>query len=111
MIKKIIFLITYLLILSIAIIWTYENSDKVDSLKNQIKKFQKKNYNLQVDNKNIFNIEANSFNIKTSKVISLEDKTAFVLNSSKNKQFNINNIEIYFQNGYFFQINLQKNLL
>ena len=111
MIKKIIFLITYLITLLIVIVWTYENSDKVDSFKNKLKKYQKKDYSLLLEkNENIFIIEANSFNIKASKIISLEDKTAFVLNSSKNKQFNINNIEIYFQNGYFFSNNSTKKL-
>ena len=111
MIKKIIFLLTYLITLLIVIVWTYENSDKVDSLKNKLKKYQKKDYSLILEkNENIFIIEANSFNIKTTKVISLEDKTAFVLNRSKNKQFNINNVEIYFQNGYFFSNQSTKRL-
>jgi len=54
MIKKIIFLITYLITLLIVFVWTYENSDKVDSFKNKLKKYQKKSYSLLLEKMKIF---------------------------------------------------------
>ena len=112
MIKKIIILITYLITLLIAVVWTYENKDKLDLFKKKIKKYS----SLKTFNEDLIFLNANSFEIEVTKIINFKKKTSFILNRSFEEKFNLNDIDIYYQDGYVYsdklnkKFNLNKNL-
>lgn len=99
--KKII-LISSIWLISIitSIIWTYENPERIEVVKN----YFKKNKNIKIDTKKINEkiIIANSFSINLNKIISLSEKTAFVTHPN-NKEFNPENLVVYSQNGFILK--------
>ena len=74
---KTLFIVGWVLSLLIAILYTYENSEKLDVIKNRLKK----NFTpeVKIDKEAPYTIIANSFHVKLSKVISLSEKTAFII--------------------------------
>lgn len=106
MIKKIIILITYLITLLIAVVWTYENKDKLDLLKKKIKKYS----SLKTFNEDLIFLNANSFEIEVTKIINFKKKTSFILNRSFKEKFDVNDINIYYQDGYVYSDKLNKKL-
>ena len=111
--KKIYLTIGWVLTLIIAILWTYENPEKITSIKDKLKiyvpkhKFEDLN-NDKSKNNNIF--DSNNFTLNLEKIISLEDKTSFILNNSMNKKFDINDIEIFTQEGFKLKKDAPKKL-
>jgi len=115
--KKINYLIlVWILTLIIAILWTYENPEKIKNIKNKLKLYVPKHKfeDLNSDkNKDIF--DSNHFILKLEKIISLEGKTSFILNNLVNKKFNINDVEIFTQEGFKLKkndtqkLNINKN--
>ena len=109
--KKIYITLGWLLSLLIAILWAYENSDKISKLKDKLKiykpkhEFVKKNDDIDKD---ISVAEGNHFSLNVEKIISLDSKTSFLLNNSVNREFNINDIDIFTQEG--FKINKDKTI-
>lgn len=114
---KILFLVFIFLF---SIIWTYENTDKIDSIKGKIKKIIKKEPKVSetIINENIidsFNVEANGYDIEINKIIDFKEKTAFVLYEVKENFFDVRNIKIFLQNGFlisadkFNKLTLNKN--
>ena len=101
--KKIYFILGWLLTLFIAIIWAYENSDKISKLKDKLKIYKPKHEfvkeNDDID-KSILVIEGNHFSLDVEKIISLDSKTSFLLNDSINREFNINDVDIFTQEGF-----------
>ena len=106
----------WILTLLISIIWTYENPEKIKSVKNKLKLYVPKNdFKKPVDDKvkNIF--DSNHFKLKFEKIVSLDGKTSFVVNNSINKEFNINDVSIYTQEGFKLKkdnsekLNINKN--
>ena len=99
--KKILIVLIWLFSIIFSIIWTYENPEKIEKIKSNFKKEQ----SLEVSEveENSKNILANSFNLEVKKMLSIQGKTAFIIND-KNK-FDAKNLEIYMQTG-----NLIKNL-
>ena len=99
--KLILNLIIYLTSIVVAVVWTFEHPDKIESIKGKLKKQKKITY--EVDEKaseEKFIIEANAYSVKVKKIITLKEKTAFVLKSLETKKLNANNISIYLQDGY-----------
>ena len=108
--KKYLFLAWFLTIL-ITIMWTHENPEKIENIKDKAKFYKPKHKFEDLkkeENKNIFN--SNHFTLKLEKIISLDGKTSFVVNNSINKEFNINDVEIYTQEGFKLKKNSVKKL-
>ena len=104
------FFITFVfgvLLLFIGIIWGYSNPEKVEILKNFFKEREKPIVN--IESGNIVNIRANSFSVEISKVMSLSEKTAFIIYNENNSYFDKEKMRIYTQNGYLIKdLNLYK---
>ena len=81
-------------------IWAFENPEKIEKIKKDFKK-----------NKKIESVTtANSFDVSFSKVLNLDDKTAFLIYPEKNKKFNISNLTIYTQTGFVINSGITKKL-
>ena len=120
--KKRPILLFWVLSILITILWTFENTDKIEKIKRELKK--KLSINIKIDetqieeieNKDFFNIEANAYDVSFRKIYSVKTKTSFLENISKNNQlFYIKDLTIYTQSGYKInnnkqtKINLNKN--
>ena len=106
----------WILTLLISIVWTYENPEKIKSVKNKLKLYVPKNDFKKLDNDKVKNIfDSNHFKLKLEKIVSLDGKTSFILNNSINNEFNINNVTIYTQEGFKLKkdnsekLNINKN--
>ena len=80
----------------LSVIWTFENTDVVGSLKAKLKEKQgapKTDFDSKKSSEEIIAV-SNSFNVKAKKVISLKGKTSFLLNNSNNGKFDIEDITI-----------------
>ena len=91
----------------LSIVWTFENPDKIEKIKNRFKKDKKIEVS-KVD-MNSKDIVANSFTVSVSQVLKVEDKTAFVIYDGKEKNFDISKLEIFTQRGFVINnFNLKK---
>jgi len=102
--KKIISIIVlWLISIIFAIIWTFDNQDIIEKVKSNFKKKIEPEYSLNTESQKdteTIKIETNSFAVKVEKIALLKDKTAFLLNSSNDRNFNKKQISIYTQSGY-----------
>ena len=95
---KIFFIIIWFLTLVFASFWGYENPEKVEILKSYFKKNIPPRINKE---KNVYEkVIANSFTVKFSKVVSLSEKTAFIISDKNFSKFDESSLKIYTQNGY-----------
>ena len=106
--KFFIFFIIWLISLLIVSVWTFENPDKIELIKNIFKK--NKSPIVQIDETPENQIVANSFNVTFKKIISLSNKTAFISYKNKNDTFNSNLLNIYTQNGFLISNQKSKKL-
>ncbi len=110
--KIIIILFIWIVTILITIIWTFENTDVIQLLKSQLKEeksapessFDKKEKSEEII------APSNHFNIKAKKIISFEGKTTFLLNDSKNKVFNLDDVTVFTQNAFAITKNKNKKL-
>ena len=102
------YLIFWFISIVLASIWTFENPEKIELIKNIYKK--KASPIVQKANEESIKVEANSFFVQYEKVITLSKKTAFISHSDEEKSFNPDSLEIYTQNGYLIS-NLKNNKL
>ena len=114
--KKTYLILGWILTLLISVIWTYENPEKIKSVKNKLKLYVPKNDFKKLNDHKVKNIfDSNHFKLNLKKIISLEGKTSFILNNSMNKEFNINDVAIYTQEGFRLKkenskkLNINKN--
>ena len=91
-------ILVWLISIIIAVSWGYENPEKVEIIKSYFKK--NKAPKTATDSTKTSQIIANAFNVGLSKVISLSEKTSFILSDTNFSEFNENAIQIYTQNGY-----------
>ena len=93
------------------IVWTYENPEKIKNVKNKIKLYSPKN-KIEDPNKNINNevFVSNHFILKLEKIFSLDGKTSFLLNNSMSKEFSVNDVEIFTQEGFRLNANGNQKL-
>ena len=96
--KKILFILGWLLSVILVGLYTYENPEKIESLKNYFTK--KIEPRLSVIEGQIYRKPANSFLIEFSKVLSISEKTAFVVHDKNILDFDETSLKIYTQNGY-----------
>jgi len=98
MIKKIlVFTFIWIITILIAIVWTFENPEKVEIVKSIFEK--EKIPEIKIPDKNTQEFIANSFSIKAEKVLDLSEKTAFLIYKDKNDIFDEKKLEIFTQNG------------
>ena len=107
--KKFIILFLWFLSLVASVIWSYENPEKVERLKDYFKK--KKNPEIKIVEESFEKFTANAFDVDLTKIIDLKEKTAFLIYPIDKREFNINNLKIYTQNGYLIENFEQKKLL
>ena len=112
--KKYLF-IGWLLTILITTVWTYENPEKITNIKKKIKIYTPKHEFIDLDkdisknlNKDVF--ISNHFLLNLKKIVSLDGKTAFLLNNSQNKKFNINDVEIFTQEAFKLNNNNSRKL-
>ena len=105
--KKIFIAIFWLISILIAIVLTYENPEKIESLKDNFKKKEIPNIK-SVGTNDIF-YTANSFKLSSKKIIELKEKVAFISYPTEKKIFNKNKLKIYTQNGFIIENFEQKN--
>ena len=106
--KKFYFGIFWLVSVIFSIIWSYENPEKIESLKDIFKK-NKKPQIANVDSK-VKTYTANAFNVNLKKIIEFEEKTAFLIYPEELEKFNKNRIKIYLQNGFIIENSRQEKL-
>jgi len=103
--KKFFFFFLWFVTIIYAVVWTFENPEKIEKIKSEFKKNKKVKTNLvSSESKNIF---ANSFTVKLSQVLENNSKTAFVTYPNKIKKFDPLNLTIFTQTG--FKINRNKS--
>ena len=100
MFKKKFYLLSIIWIISLLVVslWTFENPDKIEFIKNIYKK--NKSPIVKIEEKPENRIAANSFIVITQKIMSLSEKTAFISYEDKKNVFNPNFLNIYTQNGF-----------
>ena len=101
--KKIFFIIFIFWILSLllATIWGYENPEKIEIFKSFYKKNKKPEF--EIVQSNTKKIRANSFHVELSQIISLSERTAFIVYEDNNPEFDESRLQIYTQNGYLIR--------
>ena len=100
MFKKKFYLLSIIWIISLLVVslWTFENPDKIEFIKNIYKK--NKSPIVKIEEKPENQIAANSFIVITQKIMSLSEKTAFISYEDNKNVFNPNFLNIYTQNGF-----------
>ena len=97
--KKIyLYLIIWFISLAIVSLWTFENPDKIESIKNIYKK--NKTPEIKIEEEIVNQIISNSFVVSFQKIISITNKTAFISYESEDDVFSPENLNIYTQNGF-----------
>ena len=103
--KKIATIIAGILFFVIGVIYGYENPERIVLIKMKIKKqFSPK---ISKETGPLQKVSANSYNVEFYKIISLTEKTAFIINEKKNGN---NFFTIYTQDGFVLQNFKQKKL-
>ncbi len=96
--KKILSIVFFWIItIFLTIIWTYENPEKIEKVKNIFKKNEIGVIEKIETNSKLF--ISNSFNLLVSKEILLKNKTAFITHPF-NEEFDPKKLNIYTQNGF-----------
>lgn len=106
--KKFAVYFLWFLSIVISIIWSYENPEKIESLKDFFKKNQSPE--IEIVEETFEKFTANAFDISLTKIIDLNEKTAFLTYPINQGKFNKDNLKIYTQNGYLIENFEQKKL-
>ena len=99
--KKFFVVLFWFFSLIIVIIYTYENPERFDVIKYHFKQYTAPQAKLEKGPTQT--VKANSFSVEFSKVISLNNKTAFIIHDKNISNFSENNLEIFTQNGYLLK--------
>jgi len=96
MIRILLISILWIVTIIASIIWSYENPEKIEKFKS----YFEKSIEPEITNeKQTFKIAANSFSLNVEKILSVDQKTAFLAHPLKEK-FNLNKLTIFTQNGF-----------
>ncbi len=96
MIRPIIFLSVWFITILIALIWSYENPEKIEKLKSYFDKSQEPEIKIEDE---LMKIAANSYTLNVEKQLSINQKTAFITHPLDEK-FNLKKLTIFTQNGF-----------
>jgi len=99
--KKYLFIISWILSLIIAIIFTFENPNQIEVIKNYFNK--DKAIYINPEQGEVQRQPGNSFIVQFSKVLSFSEKTSFIIYDEENLNFNVASIEVYTQDGYLLK--------
>ena len=99
--NKFLFFAVWLLSLIIVSLYVYDNPQSVEKIKHYFKSNTEPK--IQIEKANIEKVRANSFSVEFSKIISLSEKTAFIIHDEKSLKFNKDFLKIYTQNGYLIE--------
>ena len=99
--KKILFILSWLLSLIIISIYVNENPERIEIIKGYFSK--DKIPILRAREGEIERSPGNSFIVEFLKVISLSERTAFIIYEEQYSNFDENNLKIYTQNGYLIK--------
>jgi len=91
-----------------AVIWTFENPEKIEKIKSEFKKKEK--VETKIVSSEGINISANSFTVRLSQVLENKSKTAFVLYPNNIKKFDPLNLTIFTQTGLKIKRNKFKKI-
>ena len=103
--KKLFIPFLWIITIVYAVIWTFENPEKVEKIKSKFEKNKK--IETRIINAESKKISANSFTINLSQVLENTSKTAFVTYPNNIKKFDPLNLTIFTQTG--FEINRNKS--
>ena len=106
--NKIFIVIFWLISILFAIVFTYENPEKIENIKDNIKKNE--NPRITSTNSNEIFHTANSFELSTEKIIDLKEKVAFITYPKEQNKFDKGKLKIYTQNGFVIENFKQKKL-
>ena len=96
--KKFLIILTWLLSLLVMSFYTYEHPEKIEDIKGYFTK--NTSPELKEETTSIKKVLANSFSVEFTQVLSLSEKTAFVVHDENIANFNKDFLKIYTQNGY-----------
>ena len=99
--KRLTILILWVLSILVAIVWSFENPEKVEKLKDYFKKNKDLNIQKVEDDTQIF--QANAFEVNVKKIINLEEKTSFLIYPETNSPFQEEQLKIFTQNGLLIE--------
>ena len=80
--RNILIVLLWLVSILFTIVWTFENPEKIEKIKSNFKKNQLSD--VSVVDEDATNFQANSFNLEVKKMLSIEGKTAFIINHGDN---------------------------
>tara|TARA_B100000579_G_scaffold317097_1_gene266652 strand:+ start:2081 stop:3331 length:1251 start_codon:yes stop_codon:yes gene_type:complete len=96
--KFFLFFLIWLFTIVVASIYSYENPEKIDRVKNIFK--EDKDPKLKGKDGEILRTPGNSFLLEFYKKIPITEKTAFIVHDDNFMEFDEKKLKIYYQNGY-----------
>ena len=99
--KKFLFILIWFFSLIIVSLYTYEHPETIEKIIHYYT--LNKEPEVKLEKTNAQKVLANSFSVEFSKIISLSEKTAFIVYDDKILKFNENFLKIYTQNGYLIK--------
>ena len=101
MVKNFLFILIWLLSLIFISIYTYENPEKLETVKHYFNKYKKQE--TTSGKEETLRVPGNSFIVELYKEIAFTGKTAFIVHDENISNFDKNALKIYFQDGYLFE--------
>ena len=99
--KKILIILIWFLSLVFTCIYTYENPDKFELIKNYLSKAKKQE--IKFSGTPILTMPGNSFIVAVSKEFSFTERTAFLIHDENVLNFDANLLKIYTQDGHLLE--------
>lgn len=106
---KLLIILFWVLSIIVSIIWTFENPEKIDKLKDLIKKNKIPSINKVETNEEHY--LANAYEISLEKIINFTDKVAFLEYAHADNSFKEENIKIFSQKGFVIENLVPRKLL
>ena len=100
--KNFLFLLVWLLSLIATSLYIYERPELIEGIKYYFTEFKKPNIKKEVSSE-VQKVLANAFAVEFSNIISLSEKTAFIVHDENILNFNEDSLRIYTQNGYLIK--------
>ena len=99
--KRLTILILWVLSILVAIVWSFENPEKIEKIKDKFKKNRSQNL-IKVDDNSI-NYQGNAYEVHIKRIIKLKEKTAFLIYPKERLEFDEKKLKIFTQNGSVFE--------
>ena len=99
--KNIVLLTLWIFTIIFSIVWTFENPEKIEKIKSNFKKNKKPE--ISKSQELTESVIANSYKVSFTRILELTNKTAFVSYPKNLAKLNIEELNIYTQNGYLIK--------